>query len=74
MDFVPIFYCDGMATMNEDFNRGCERIQTPVFFNYDDQTLCNDGFFTRYSVNVSENGDFNGGCNGFLTECFKNVL
>ena len=55
-----------LSTLPEkgDFNRGLDRIQTPVvvFFNYNiNRTLNNGGLSTRYPVNASVNGDLNRG-------------
>ena len=57
-----------------DFNRGLDRIQTPGFFVFfSNRTLTghNGGFFTRYPVNSSVNGNLNRGRLSFLMECFK---
>ena len=58
-----------MLLENGDFNRGCDKIQTPAF-----STRTEHGLFSLFPVNASENGDFNSGHKSFLTECFKNWL
>ena len=53
---------------NDDFNKAKREFKHPLF---QLRALCNSGFFTRYPVNTSENGDFNRGCESVQVECLK---
>ena len=59
---------------NRDFNRGCDRIQTPAFSTRTEHSAMAGFSFVTKLVNASENGDFNRGHKNFQTECSKSLL
>ena len=66
------FYRYPVNTSTFDFNRGRDRIQTPVVvFSTRTELTIQWRVFTRYPVNASENGDFNRGRKIFSNRTLK---